>query len=360
MAKAAARSATGAPRPGRAAAPPCATREAGRRRPRPLCDGRRRARSAPAASDGDRGRGRRAGTPCATIPPPTCCTRRARRAGHPCSAGGQPGRAGAPALRLLAERAISREDLSRDRADRQRADPRRITRSQPQVMAYQAALAEGAMALFGEKYGSEVRMVHIPGFESKELCGGTHVERTGQIGACYITSEGSIGSGVRRIEAVTGRGAVEWVEGRNALLAQVAARRRPSPTGRCRRSRACKSNCERRRSAFSNWSGRSPPARWAVAASRRTEVDGVSWSPGAPRPPAPRACAKPPTMSAIRWAAASSSSAASLTVSRAWWRWRPPDVVQRGFHAGKLLKSSGPGHRRRGRRSPRYGPGGRS
>jgi alanyl-tRNA synthetase len=123
---------------------------------------------------------------------------------------------------------ISREDLSRIEQivnEQIRLD----YPVQPQVMAYQAALAEGAMALFGEKYGHEVRMVRIPGFESKELCGGTHVERTGQIGACYITSEGSIGSGVRRIEAVTGRGAVEWVESRNALLAQVAAAAQAQP-----------------------------------------------------------------------------------------------------------------------------------
>ncbi|HET7080783.1 MAG TPA: alanine--tRNA ligase [Chloroflexia bacterium] len=123
---------------------------------------------------------------------------------------------------------ISREDLARI----EHIINEQIIRDYPvdwTVIPYQQALASGAMALFNEKYGNEVRVVHIPGFESRELCGGTHVERTGQIGSCFITGEASIGSGVRRIECVTGRGAVAWVEGRNALLAQVAAAAQAQP-----------------------------------------------------------------------------------------------------------------------------------
>ncbi|NMB87853.1 MAG: alanine--tRNA ligase, partial [Chloroflexi bacterium] len=86
------------------------------------------------------------------------------------------------------------------------------------------AMAEGAMALFGEKYGETVRTITIGGAESisYELCGGTHVNETGDIGSFIITSEGSAAAGIRRIEAVTGRGAYDLIQRRLRMLKQSA------------------------------------------------------------------------------------------------------------------------------------------
>jgi alanyl-tRNA synthetase len=88
-------------------------------------------------------------------------------------------------------------------------------------MTYDAAVASGAMALFGEKYGDEVRVLRVGDF-STELCGGTHVSRAGDIGLFKLVSEGGVAAGVRRIEAVTGEGAVDYVEQTDDLLRGVA------------------------------------------------------------------------------------------------------------------------------------------
>jgi alanyl-tRNA synthetase len=98
------------------------------------------------------------------------------------------------------------------------------------VTSYKEAVAKGATALFGEKYGDEVRMVQVgnPPFSS-ELCGGTHVHLTGEIGLLHIVSEESVGSGLRRIEAMTGRAAERLVEERLSALDSLAQELRTSP-----------------------------------------------------------------------------------------------------------------------------------
>ena len=104
------------------------------------------------------------------------------------------------------------------------------------AMSFEDAVAAGAMAIFGEKYGADVRVVHIcdpdPAVHdcfSKELCGGTHAPTTGYIGAFQIISEGSVGAGLRRIEALTGAAADAWREKRLQILTNIADSLRAAP-----------------------------------------------------------------------------------------------------------------------------------
>ncbi|MBS0364405.1 MAG: alanine--tRNA ligase [Proteobacteria bacterium] len=94
--------------------------------------------------------------------------------------------------------------------------------AETRLMDYDGAVAAGAMALFGEKYDKEVRVLRMGDF-SMELCGGTHVRRAGDIGLFKIVSENGVASGVRRIEALTGAAAVEHVESSEALLRELGA-----------------------------------------------------------------------------------------------------------------------------------------
>ena len=110
---------------------------------------------------------------------------------------------------------------------------------QAQLMSFDDAVSGGAMALFGEKYGDEVRVLDI-GF-SRELCGGTHVQRTGDIGLFKIVSEGGVAAGVRRIEAITGINSLHWVQAQERLLNEASASLRTQPEGLAARISALQS-----------------------------------------------------------------------------------------------------------------------
>jgi alanyl-tRNA synthetase len=130
---------------------------------------------------------------------------------------------------------ITREDLAVVEAE-VNAQIRANTEVSTRLMTPDAAVAEGAMALFGEKYGDEVRVVSMgerpadggPAY-SVELCGGTHVVRTGDIGLFRIVSEGAVSAGIRRIEAVTGAAALAAIMENDRRLAEAAAILRASP-----------------------------------------------------------------------------------------------------------------------------------
>ena len=97
-----------------------------------------------------------------------------------------------------------------------------------EVMSMDDAISKGAMALFGEKYGEEVRVLSMGGDFSVELCGGTHASQTGDIGSVRVTNESSVASGVRRIEAVTGVRAIAYCDALQDTIGEVAAEIRAS------------------------------------------------------------------------------------------------------------------------------------
>jgi alanyl-tRNA synthetase len=106
---------------------------------------------------------------------------------------------------------------------------RRNNRVETRLMKHEDAIKAGAMALFGEKYGDEVRVVGMGEF-STELCGGTHVKRTGDIGLFKIVAEGGVAAGIRRIEAVSGPGALATVQDQEGALREVADRLKAQPS----------------------------------------------------------------------------------------------------------------------------------
>ena len=122
--------------------------------------------------------------------------------------------------------ALSQDELRRVE-DLVNSEIRENAPVETRVMALDEAVAAGAMSLFGEKYDSDVRVLSIGDF-SMELCGGTHVERAGDIGLFKLTGESGVAAGVRRVEALTGRAAYEWVVHTDQVLRDIAAMLRGS------------------------------------------------------------------------------------------------------------------------------------
>jgi alanyl-tRNA synthetase len=141
-------------------------------------------------------------------------------------------------------------------------------------MGMQEALDFGAMALFGEKYGERVRVLRM-GDASTELCGGTHVRRTGDIGVFKIVSEGGIQAGVRRIEAVTGQGALDLIAEEERRLDEAAALLGGNPADVAEKLRALLDRQKKLERELESLKARAAGAAVADLAASAAEVGGI-------------------------------------------------------------------------------------
>ena len=122
---------------------------------------------------------------------------------------------------------LTDEQIRAGRGDRQRRDPREPRDATRACMPIDEAQKLGAMMLFGEKYGDEVRVLDIG--TSRELCGGTHVQRTGDIGLFKIVAESGVAAGVRRVEAVTGDNALAYLQSLEGTVQRLAGALKSAP-----------------------------------------------------------------------------------------------------------------------------------
>jgi alanyl-tRNA synthetase len=151
------------------------------------------------------------------------------------------------------------------------------------VMPIAEAKAQGAMALFGEKYGAEVRMVTVEGSQSaglpvsRELCGGTHVRRTGDIGAFILVGDSAIASGTRRIEALCGHQALQHLKGQEQLLAQTADLLQTAPVALPEQVLKLREENDKLKKAIAEQEKGGLEAEMAKLAGSATEAPGGRW-----------------------------------------------------------------------------------
>jgi len=205
--------------------------------------------------------------------------------------------------------------------------------------SYREAVAAGAIALFGEKYGDTVRLVQTgdPPF-SMELCGGTHVGSTGEIAILHITSEGSIGSGVRRIEAVTGKGAEKLFGQRLAVVEALAQELRTSPENVPSRVSAVLAELDRTSKRVSEVEREAARKSAGSLVSQVKEVKGIkvlsvrvaASSSEAMREMGDRLKAELGSGVIVLGAIVNGSPVSIAMVT--------PDLVDRGLHAGQIVK----------------------
>ena len=171
------------------------------------------------------------------------------------------------------------------------------------------AKAMGAMALFGENYPDEVRVVEIGGPFSLELCGGTHVGNSAQIGPVTILGESSVGSGVRRVEAYVGLDSFRHLAKERALMAGLASSLKvPSEEVPARVANLVERlRPPRRNSTGCGWRTREPPQRWPPQVPSKS-VRSVSWRSGWPAECRRRICARWSATSGASWAVTPQSS----------------------------------------------------
>jgi alanyl-tRNA synthetase len=226
-----------------------------------------------------------------------------------------------------------------------------------EIMPLQEALKTGAMALFGEKYDEQVRVVSMG--SSKELCGGTHCRATGQIGIYVTTQETSIAAGIRRIEALTGRGAEQYLRGRKLLVETLASRLQTQPDHLIERVDQLRDELAALRRQLGQYQREEARRQAASLAEQAREVNGVPVVTASLSAPDDRVLREIAEMTRNKLGrpgvvalAAAYDERVSVQVLVA------PELVQRGLHAGKIAAAVGQRLGGKGGGRPEYAQGG--